>query len=74
MKRYLHEIGEAVIKIQEALKHLKIDATEENSASILYCHRKCGEVLDAIGRAASADETEDAVAREKEDGVNGNDS
>lgn len=48
----LHEFGEAIIQIREALTDLKIEATPNNCTICLFCNKKCNELIAAINNAA----------------------
>ena len=47
----LHELGAAVIQIREALENLTTRGSD-NAAIIIFCTRKCNEVVAAINDAA----------------------
>lgn len=75
----LQEFGTAVIQIREALEELSVKGSQ-NAAIVLFCNKKCNEIIGAINEAEKTANPgnvdvrleitdEDAVG--KEDDLNG---
>ena len=47
----LHELGTAVIQIREALEDMNLKGSN-NAAILLFCNKKCNEIVAAINESA----------------------
>lgn len=47
----LHELGTAVVMIREALEDIQLKGSQ-NAAILLFCNKKCNEIVAAINEAA----------------------
>ena len=60
----LYDLGVEVTKIREAINLLEVKG-ESNASLIVYAHKKCNEIIEAINSLVA----QNGIKREQEEGV-----